>query len=126
MRITWLGHSGFRIEIADAVLLVDPWLGGNPSFPVDQRAAALAGATHLFLTHAHGDHASDAAAIATEAGISVYCIHELAQYLGTKGVKTVGFGKGGTITLGEVKVTMVNATHSASIGCPNASWAVKW
>ncbi|MFM7444449.1 MAG: hydrolase, partial [Tabrizicola sp.] len=23
MQITWLGHSGFRIEIEDAVLLVD-------------------------------------------------------------------------------------------------------
>jgi L-ascorbate metabolism protein UlaG (beta-lactamase superfamily) len=29
--------------------------------------------------------------------------------------QTVGFGKGGTLTLGGAKVTMVNATHSASI-----------
>jgi L-ascorbate metabolism protein UlaG (beta-lactamase superfamily) len=116
MQITWLGHSGFRIAIEDAVLLVDPWLSGNPSFPADQRGAALTGATHIFLTHAHGDHASDAATIAKELGIKVYCIHELAEWLSSaKSADTVGFGKGGTITLGGVKVTMVNATHSASI-----------
>ncbi|MBT8412120.1 MAG: MBL fold metallo-hydrolase, partial [Octadecabacter sp.] len=31
MKITWLGHASFRIEIEDAVLLIDPWLAGNPS-----------------------------------------------------------------------------------------------
>jgi L-ascorbate metabolism protein UlaG (beta-lactamase superfamily) len=116
MNITWLGHSGFRIDIEDKVLLIDPWLTGNPMFPADQRAAALAGATHIFLTHAHGDHASDVVPIASELGIAVYCIHELATWLATaKSVQSVGFGKGGTITLGAVKVTMVNASHSASI-----------
>jgi len=38
MKIVWLGHSGFRIEIEGAVLLIDPWLTGNPLFPVDRRA----------------------------------------------------------------------------------------
>ncbi len=33
MQITWLGHSGFRISIEGAVLLIDPWLDGNPLFP---------------------------------------------------------------------------------------------
>ena len=37
MQITWLGHSGFRIELEEAVLLVDPWLTGNPMFPAEQR-----------------------------------------------------------------------------------------
>ena len=55
MQITWLGHSGFRIEIEDAVLLVDPWLTGNPMFPAGREDEAVAGATHILLTHAHGD-----------------------------------------------------------------------
>ena len=41
MRIIWLGHSGFRIEIAGQVLRVDPWLTGNPMFPADRRAEAI-------------------------------------------------------------------------------------
>ena len=32
MNITWLGHSGFRLEIEDEVRLIDPWIP-NPLFP---------------------------------------------------------------------------------------------
>ncbi|WP_431300600.1 metal-dependent hydrolase [Tabrizicola sp. BL-A-41-H6] len=116
MQITWLGHSGFRIEIESAVLLIDPWFTGNPMFPADRRDEALAGATHILLTHAHGDHASDAAAIAAEKLIPVACIHEVSEWLNAKtATRTIGFGKGGTITLNGARITMVNATHSASI-----------
>ena len=73
MNITWLGHSGFRIEIENAVLLVDPWLAGNPSFPEGREAEATAGATHVLLTHGHGDHASNALAIAKAAGSVCRC-----------------------------------------------------
>ncbi|MBU0779080.1 MAG: MBL fold metallo-hydrolase, partial [Alphaproteobacteria bacterium] len=61
MNIIWLGHASFRIEIENAVLLIDPWLDGNPSFPADKRADAIAGATHVLLTHGHGDHTANAA-----------------------------------------------------------------
>lgn len=115
MKLTWLGHSGFRIEIEGAVILLDPFLTGSPVFPAARRAEAIAGATHILLTHGHGDHAADAVPIATELGIPVYCIHELSILLEADGAQTVGFGKGGTVDLNGAKVTMVNATHSASI-----------
>lgn len=115
MKITWLGHSGFRIEIAGQVLLVDPWLEGNPVFPESRRAEAIAGATHILVTHGHGDHASNAAGLARELSVPVCCIHELATYWGGEDFETIGFGKGGTIALNDVRVTMVNAVHSASI-----------
>ncbi len=116
MKITWLGHSGFRIEVGDQILLIDPWLTGNPAFEGQDRAAAIAGATHILVSHGHGDHAGNAAELSKELGIPVACIHELATWLGQKdGVQTLGFGKGGTISLGDVKVTMVNAVHSSSV-----------
>lgn len=115
MKITWLGHSSFRIQIGDQVLLVDPWLDGNPSFPKDRRDEALKGATAILLSHGHGDHASNSRAIAREAGIPIACIHELSERLHGDGVETIGFGKGGTISFGEVRVSMVNACHSSSI-----------
>lgn len=119
MEITWLGHSGFRIEIAGQVLLIDPWLTGNPAFPEDLAAEATQGATAIFLTHGHGDHASTTLLVAKDTGAMIYCIHELSILLGAEGVEVTGFGKGGTITLGEgdreVTVTMVNASHSSSI-----------
>lgn len=115
MNIIWLGHSGFRIELEEAVLLIDPWLEGNPVFPAERRAEAIKGATHILLTHGHGDHAAEAVALAKELNVPVAAIHELSKHLAAAGAEVIGFGKGGTIDLNGAKVTMVNATHSASI-----------
>ena len=49
MKIIWLGHAGFRIEIEDQVLLVDPWFSGNPVFPEDRKAEVIAGASRSVL-----------------------------------------------------------------------------
>ena len=115
MKITWLGHSGFRIEISDAVLLVDPWLTGNPMFPAQRRAEAIAGATHLLLTHGHGDHIGDAVAISRDLGIPVAAVPELAHWVAAQsGIAGIDFNKGGTVGLAGARVTMVNATHSSS------------
>ncbi len=114
MKIIWLGHSGFRIEIEDQVLLLDPWLEGNPVFPAERRDEAIAGATAILVSHGHGDHASNAIAIAKELGVPVGCIHELSVIWGGD-IDAMGFGKGGTVSFGDVAVTMVNASHSSSI-----------
>ena len=116
MKITWLGHSGFRIEIADQVLLIDPWFTGNPVFDTANRPAAIAGATAILVTHGHGDHAGDAPGIARETGAKVVGIYDLMTWMGERdGVEVVGMNKGGTVQLGDVAVTMVNATHSSSM-----------
>jgi L-ascorbate metabolism protein UlaG (beta-lactamase superfamily) len=115
MKITWLGHASFRIEIEDQVLLIDPWLEGNPSFKGHDRAKAISAATAILITHAHGDHASEAEEIARELDIPIACIAELGDIWETAGVKTIGFNKGGTITLGKITVTMVNAVHSSTM-----------
>ena len=117
MKITWLGHSGFRIETAGAVLLIDPWLTGNPVFPEDRRAEAIAGATHVLVSHGHGDHSGDAVGIAKETGAVILGIYDLVGWWAqTEGVEVVGFNKGGTVAAGDARVTMVNAVHSSSVG----------
>ena len=120
MKLTWLGHASFRIETAEATILLDPWLTGNPSFPGEHRAEAVAGATHILITHGHGDHASEAAAIAKETGAPVIGIYDwVAWVTESEGIDGTGFNKGGTVTLGDAAVTMVNAVHSSSAGGPN-------
>ncbi len=114
MKITWLGHASFRMEVADAVLLIDPWLAGNPSFPDDSRAVALAGATHILLTHGHFDHTSEVDAIAKETGATVVGIPELCALFDAG--ETIEFNKGGTVDLNGAHVSMVQATHSSSVG----------
>jgi L-ascorbate metabolism protein UlaG (beta-lactamase superfamily) len=116
MKIIWLGHSGFRIEIGDQVLLVDPWLTGNPMFPADRRADAIVGTTHILVSHGHGDHSGDALDLSKELSVPIVGIYDLMNWWeSTKHVRTIGFNKGGTVALGDVSVTMVNAVHSSSI-----------
>ena len=120
MKITWLGHSGFRIEIGDQVLLVDPWVTGNPVFPEDRRLEAIMGATHILVSHGHGDHSGDALGLSKELGAPLVGIYDLMSFWeASDGVSVVGFNKGGTVRLGDVAVSMVAATHSSSIGGDN-------
>ena len=122
MKITWLGHSGFRIEIAGEILLIDPFLTGNPLFPEDRRAEAIEGVTHILASHGHGDHVGDLIDVAKSNDLPVSGMVELMGWLGNNGVeKANGFNKGGTISIGDVKVTMVHATHSSST--PDGSYA---
>lgn len=116
MKITWLGHAGFRIETGGEVLLVDPWLTGNPMFPEGRRPEAIAGATHVLVTHGHGDHAADAPGIARELAIPVVGKYDLVSWMERReGIRAIGFNTGGTVRLGAVAVTMVRAAHSSSV-----------
>lgn len=120
MKFVWLGHGSMRIESGDAVLLIDPWLNGNPSFPDEHRAAAIAGATHILLTHAHFDHISEILPLAREIGVPVVGQFDLMGYWAeAEGIETIGFNKGGTVDCGGVAVTMVPASHSSTLGLPD-------
>lgn len=117
MIIKWLGHGSFRYEIAGQVLLVDPWLTGNPTLPEDRHQEAIEGATHLLLTHCHFDHVADMLSLARKLDIPVVGQYDLMGFWAeSEGIKTVGFNKGGTVDLDGVSVTMVNAVHSSSFG----------
>ena len=120
MKLTWLGHSGFRLETGDAVILIDPWMTGNPAFPQDQRDQAIEGATHILLTHGHGDHSGDALTLARELNIPVAGIFDLISFWESEHkIEGIGFNKGGTVDLAGVQVTMVNACHSSSLSGPD-------
>lgn len=120
MNIIWLGHGSFRIEIGDQVLLIDPWLNGNPMLPEDSHEAATAGATHLVLTHAHFDHVADMLTLARRLGVPAVGQYDLmAHWAENEGIETVGFNKGGTVKLGNVGLSMVPASHSSTFATPD-------
>lgn len=115
MKIIPLGHSGFRIEVEDQILLIDPWLTGNPVFPEERREDAIQNATHVLVSHAHADHCGDAFVIAKELDIPAVGIYDHMGFVEERlGIKTIGFNKGGTVMLGNVAVTMVTASHSST------------
>ena len=120
MKIIWLGHASFRIEIADQVLLIDPWLTDNPMLPTDRHQEATQGATHILLTHGHFDHISDTLPLAKANDIPVVGQYDLiGHWVETEEIEGIGFNKGGTVLLGDVAVTMVHAVHSSTMGTPD-------
>jgi len=113
--LTWLGHSTFKIEIADGTtFLIDPWITQNPLCPEAEKHQARVDV--LLCTHGHGDHIGDAVPICLEHQPTVVGIYELASWLGAKGAKNISpMNKGGTQQVAGVNITMVHAVHSCGI-----------
>ncbi len=114
MKITWLGHSAFRIETRSSVILIDPFLRGNPKFQLDFYAVT-AGATHILLTHGHDDHVGDTVEIAKASGAQIVSSFEVCVYLAGQGAANINPGNtGGTIALEDFKASFTPAFHSSS------------
>lgn len=117
MKITWFGHSCFRIDTDSSSILIDPFLTGNVTFEEAGIPVQLAakGVTHVALTHGHEDHTGDTVRICKETGAQLLAVHELATYLAGRGVDKVDPGNtGGTLHHGDFDLTFVPAWHSAS------------
>ena len=98
MQIIWLGHGSFRIEIAGLILLIDPWLGGNPMLPQALHQRAVTGASHILITHGNADHSADALTLARALNVPILGQYDLMAYWSdTEKVQTTGFNKGGTV-----------------------------
>ncbi|AWB20253.1 metal-dependent hydrolase [Methylobacterium currus] len=115
MRITWFGHSAFRLDFGSAHVLIDPFFSGNPAFAGD-RKTATEGATHILITHGHGDHVGDTVEIAAETGAKVVTNYDLCMWLSSKGVTQFEpMNTGGTVDVGGFRVSLVRADHSAGM-----------
>lgn len=111
VKLTWLGHSCFEI-MYEKRMLIDPFITDNPSATV---SVSELEPDLIAVTHGHRDHLGDTVELALRAGCRVVCIHELSQYLKSKGVLTEGMNIGGTLDIGGFSVTMTDACHSSSI-----------
>jgi L-ascorbate metabolism protein UlaG (beta-lactamase superfamily) len=120
--LTWLGHASFRLDTDGGKrVYVDPWLSG-PTVPDSEKEPERADV--IVVTHGHGDHASDTAALQAKLGCTVVGMVELAGWLAQNGAaedRVIGFNKGGTVEVDGVRFTMTNAFHSSS--APDGSYA---
>ncbi|HVB33576.1 MAG TPA: metal-dependent hydrolase [Patescibacteria group bacterium] len=113
-RITWLGHSSFKITTASGqVVLIDPWISG-PTCPKNLKEFDRVDL--ILVTHGHSDHFADVPSLIEKFQPKVTAIYETAMWLGSKKAQNVlPMGKGGTHTIGDISVTLVHAFHSNSI-----------
>lgn len=123
VKITWLRHSAFLLE-AEKKVLIDPFISGNPAAPCSSEELDP---DIIAVTHGHGDHLEDTIEIGARTGCRIISIHEVANYIKSKGVFAEGMNKGGTINIEGITFTMTDAIHSSSIdascfsfdgGCP--------
>jgi L-ascorbate metabolism protein UlaG (beta-lactamase superfamily) len=115
VQLTWLGHATFRIQTpAGKIILVDPWVMGNPMCPEKDRDVGHVDV--MLCTHGHFDHIGDAVEIGKRHNPKIVGIFELVTWLEKKGCKRIlPMNKGGTQTVEDIKVTMVHADHSCGI-----------
>ena len=104
MKITWYGHSTFRLDFDGTAVLFDPFFSGTPTWDGGWPEAAE-GVSHILLTHGHDAHVGDTAAIAAETGATVVASYEIIQHLSGQGVTNVEPGNhGGEIDCGSFTV----------------------
>ena len=84
MKLTWLGHSAFRVEVGAARILIDPFLTGNPKFPGNAEEVSR-DCTHVLLTHGHSDHTGDTLAICKKTGAQLVGSAEICDWFGEQG-----------------------------------------
>jgi len=118
VKITWLGHSAFLFE-AEKKLLIDPFISGNPLAPCSPEEL---NPDIIAVTHGHRDHLGDTIEIGKRTGCRIITIHEVANYIKSKGVFAEGMGKGGTVNVEGIKLTMTDALHSSSIDASGFSF----
>lgn len=112
LTITFLGHSGFLFSDGENTLVVDPFLTGNVL--AKHRPSDIT-CNYIAVTHGHLDHLGDTIEIAKRNDATVIATFELANYIGSKGVKkTEPANPGGKIMTDFGFVALTPAIHSVS------------
>ena len=118
VRITWLGHAAFLLK-AEKKVLIDPFISGNPKAPCSPEEL---NPDIIAVTHGHRDHLGDTIEIGKRTGCRIVSIHEVANYIKSKGVFAEGMNKGGTVNVEGITLTMTDARHSSSIDASGFSF----
>lgn len=115
-KFTCLGHATVRCDLPGGeVLLIDPWVEGNPACPDEHKTFDRIDA--ILITHAHFDHIGDAVELAKKhRPRKVVANFEICTWLESKGVENCsGMNLGGCQDVLGLQVTMVRADHSCGI-----------
>ena len=110
-QVTYHGHSIVQFEHDGVKGIFDPYITGNELTDLKVEDVKV---DYILLTHAHNDHVGDTVEIAKNNDATVIAPVELAGYLETQGLNTVGMNIGGAKEYNNFKVKYVQAFHSSS------------
>jgi L-ascorbate metabolism protein UlaG (beta-lactamase superfamily) len=117
LKLTWHGHATMSLETGGHRIVIDPFFGDNPACPTDLYTVQ---ADFILVSHGHGDHCSDAVALAERTGALVISNFEISNWLADKGLKTHAQHIGGGFhhPFGYLKLTQ--ALHGSAL--PDGSY----
>jgi len=111
--IKWLGHAAFEINMADKIVLIDPFLKDNPKAAV--KPDEIPKVDVIVVTHNHFDHFANAVEIAKKHGASFVAVYETANAVAEQGVeRVVGLNVGGTVKIDGLSIILTPAFHSCT------------
>jgi L-ascorbate metabolism protein UlaG (beta-lactamase superfamily) len=113
IELTWFGHAALQLDVDGTILLVDPFLTGNPAAST---TAAAVKADYILVSHGHGDHVGDTVAIAKRTGATVISNFEIINWFIAKGVRKTHaqhLGGGHRYPFGHLKLTL--ALHGSAL-----------
>lgn len=119
MKVQFLGHASFLINLNGTNLIIDPFISGGPGkeiVDIDQLSS-----DYVLITHGHGDHLEDAEAIAKRTGSTIVSNFEIVTWFEKLGIKGHSLNHGGKHKFDFGTIKYVNATHSSSM--PDGSYA---
>jgi len=130
MKVTYLGHSCFLVDLDGTKILFDPFITPNPI--VNEIDIDKIETDFILISHGHEDHIADVESIAKRTGAKVISNFEIVSWFGSKGIENSHpLNHGGNIKLTEkISAKFVNAVHSSVLpdgtyGGNPGGWVVK-
>jgi L-ascorbate metabolism protein UlaG (beta-lactamase superfamily) len=111
LNIKYLSHSAFYLQDGRNNVVIDPFIEGNPTAPVNVDDIK---ANYIVLTHAHPDHFGDTKPIALANKSLVIAVNELANYCSQIGLESHNMHIGGSYNFDFGKLKFTQAFHGSS------------
>lgn len=114
MKVRYLGHSCFDMEISGKSVVFDPFITPNElAKDIDIETVKP---RYLLLSHGHWDHVADAEVLAKKHNSTLVANWEIQAWFQQKGVEKLHpMNLGGGWNFGFGRVTLVKADHSSSL-----------